>query len=245
MPVGRKSTQLKIAFFGLLLAAFVVIQYSWIGFMEKDRLQQFKSRVVSGIEVAARNLPALYNIHDTAIANLFQRSFAAKGLNDLPFEYAIGLPESQRASRGFDKASAGNPRNLVLHYELRRTGDKAVYDETMTVVIPVWKRIALKEMGWIILGSVLLSLMILIIFCTASVFSVRRQDLLYDKREMVVKNMMQQLESPLSTVSIAADALRNAKVMHDEGKINYYQQVITEESQRMNEQVEKFLRDIK
>ena len=99
-------------------------------------------------------------------------------------------------------------------------------------------------MGWIIFGSVLLTVMIVAVFVCASMISNRRQPL-YDSKTMVIQNMMQQLEAPLSSVSVAAEALRNAKVKHDPGKIDYYQQVITEESQRMNEQVEKFLREIK
>jgi hypothetical protein len=57
--------------------------------------------------------------------------------------------------------------------------------------------------------------------------------------------MMQQLETPLSTVSVAAEVLRNVRVMHDLGKMNYYQQIINEENQHMNENVEKFLGELK
>jgi two-component system, OmpR family, phosphate regulon sensor histidine kinase PhoR len=106
------------------------------------------------------------------------------------------------------------------------------------------KKMIWKEMVWVIAASVLLTLMIMAIFCYAFIVGERRQQLFYDKRTNALRNMMKQLETPLSTVSVAAEALRNARVMHDSRKINYYQQIITEENQRMNEQVKKFMRDI-
>jgi signal transduction histidine kinase len=106
------------------------------------------------------------------------------------------------------------------------------------------KKMIWKEMVWVIATSVFLTLMIMAIFCYAFILGERRQQLFYDKRTNALRNMMKQLETPLSTVSVAAEALRNARVMHDSGKINYYQQIITEENKRMNEQVKKFMRDI-
>jgi two-component system phosphate regulon sensor histidine kinase PhoR len=100
-------------------------------------------------------------------------------------------------------------------------------------------------MIWPIAASVLLTIMIVVIFCYASILGARNQQSYYDIRTKVLKNMLQQLETPLSTMSVAAEALRNARVMQDAGKMNYYQRVINEENKRMNEQVEKFLREIK
>jgi two-component system phosphate regulon sensor histidine kinase PhoR len=155
------------------------------------------------------------------------------------------LHNKQFASAGFEKKQLDGASNLVLHYELRHTGEKQHENEVVTILVPFWKKIALKEVTWIIIASILLTIMICAIFYSVSYFSKNGHAARYDNRTRLVRNMMQQLESPLSTMSVAAEALRNAKVMHDERKINYYQQIITEESQRMNEQVEKFLREIK
>jgi hypothetical protein len=256
--VRRKSTRLKILFFGVLVAAFIGIQYSWVRSMQKDKLQQFKSLVVSGINVAGGKLPidaSIYDLADTAIAGLLQQSFLSKGLANLRFEFSLDLDDQRLTSAGFLQKQADTANNLVLHYVLQRTGEKPAQDKAFSepslprynifsVMVPSWKKRALGDMGWLILGSVLLTVMIVSVFVCASMISNRKQPL-YDSKTMVIQNMMQQLEAPLSSVSVAAEALRNAKVKHDPGKIDYYQQVITEESQRMNEHVEKFLREIK
>lgn len=255
--MGRKSTRLKILFFGLLLAGFIGIQYSWVRSMQKGKLQRFRVLMFSGIDVAAGKLPvdaSIYDLADTAIARLLQQSFLSKGLANLRFEFALALDDQQLTSPGFLQKQADTANNLVLHYVLRRTGEKPEQDQALSVlalprdkivsvVVPSWKERALGDMGWTIFGSVLLTVMIVAIFVFSSMISGRKQPL-YDSKTMVIQNMMQQLEAPLSTVSVAAEALRNARVKHDPGKIDYYQQVITEESQRMNEQVEKFLREI-
>jgi K+-sensing histidine kinase KdpD len=244
MPVKLKSTRLKFLFFGLLLLAFACIQYSWVKSLQKDKLQQFKSQMFAAIESAASKA-SLHELADTAIANIFRKSFSTKGLGNVKFEYALALHDKQVASAGFDQKQSHGASNLVLHYVLRHTGEKQHENEMVTILVPFWKKIALKEMSWIIVASVLLTLMICAIFYSVSYFCKKEQTARYDNRTNLVRNMMQQLESPLSTMSVAAEALRNAKVMHDERKVNYYQQIITEESHRMNEQVEKFLREIK
>ncbi|MBS1662241.1 MAG: hypothetical protein JST68_14445 [Bacteroidetes bacterium] len=53
--------------------------------------------------------------------------------------------------------------------------------------------------------------------------------------------MIQQLETPLSTMSVAAEALGNEKVMHNSEKRRFFQQAIDEENKRMTEQVKKIL----
>lgn len=246
-PVGRKSTRFKIIFFSLLLAGFIGIQYSWVSYMQKDKLQRFRVGLVSGMNSAVDNLPlanSLGEYTDTTIANMLKRSFISKGFGNLLFEYALAIEDEQLfSSPGFTQKKTDTTNNLVLHYVLRRTGEFQPTNESMTVVVPLWKRIALREMGWIISASVVLTLMIMVIFCSASLFGSGRHQL-YEGRDSVVQHMMQQLETPLSTVSLAADALRNDKVKLDPGKVNYYQRVISEENQRMNEQVEKFLRDM-
>lgn len=100
-------------------------------------------------------------------------------------------------------------------------------------------------MSWAIATSVLLTVMITVIFYYAAILSTRNQQRYFDNRTKVIKHMLQQLEAPLSTVSVAAEALRNARVMQDAAQVNYYQRIINEESQRMNEQVKQFLQALK
>jgi len=50
-----------------------------------------------------------------------------------------------------------------------------------------------------------------------------------------------EFKTPLATISLAVDALRNDKVSQDKQKSNYFSSIIKEENKRMNKQVETIL----
>ncbi len=230
----------------MLLAGFVILQYGWITAMQKEKLHNFKTRVTFGVNVLTDRIPLAQKIHDiadTTIFNILHQSFLAQGLGKLRFEYAVYGSEISIASPGFYQLQSGRKDNLVLNYELRRTGqNNHVENGFVTVVVPSWKKTALKEMGWIFSASIALTIMMMLIFFSASLAGAKDQGTPHDEKSTAIKYMMQQLEEPLSTVSVAADALRNDKVMHDPGKISYYQNIISEENERMNREVEKLMR---
>jgi two-component system phosphate regulon sensor histidine kinase PhoR len=56
-----------------------------------------------------------------------------------------------------------------------------------------------------------------------------------------INNMTHEFKTPIATISLAVDALRNEKVLADVNKINYFSGIIKEENKRMNNQVETIL----
>jgi two-component system phosphate regulon sensor histidine kinase PhoR len=232
----KRSLLLKIVFFGLLLAGFVVMQYSWVQSLKKDKLEEYNTRLLMGIHGAAVTMP-LNKLTEGSISKAISRQ-----LGDIPFEFSIASNGVNVASHGFDQKALNDSGNLTFFYLLPTNGKKELSEDQLTVVVS--KKFAYRGMTWIYATSLLLTIMMLATFCCAVVLIERKQQLLYENRTNVIRDMMRQLETPLSTVSIAVEALRDARVMHDSGKINYYQQVINEENQRMNEQVNKMLQDL-
>jgi len=53
--------------------------------------------------------------------------------------------------------------------------------------------------------------------------------------------MTHEFKTPLATISLAVDALKNEKVSGDKEKTNYFTGIIKEENKRMNKQVETIL----
>ena len=53
--------------------------------------------------------------------------------------------------------------------------------------------------------------------------------------------MTHEFKTPLATISLAVDALKNQKVINDPEKMNYFTGIIKEENKRMNRQVETIL----
>jgi hypothetical protein len=208
--------------------------------MYKDKSEAFKYHIISAINDAGQQIQS-NALTKATITRLLHQTFSSIGLGSIRFEYSIHSGGHHLTSHGFQQLT-GNSSHLTLNYIFNKKGTS---EDLLTVVIPFWNKLIWKQMIWPIAASVLLTIMIVVIFCYASLVGVRNQQLFYDNRTNLIKNMMQQFEAPLSTMSVAAEALRNARVMQDAGKINYYQRVINEENKRMNEQVEKFLREIK
>jgi signal transduction histidine kinase len=53
--------------------------------------------------------------------------------------------------------------------------------------------------------------------------------------------MTHEFKTPIATISLAADSIKNPKIISNEEKINHYLKIIKEENRRMNNQVESVL----
>lgn len=69
-----------------------------------------------------------------------------------------------------------------------------------------------------------------------------RQKKLSEIKNDFINNMTHEFKTPIATISLAVDALRNEKVQQDPKKMSYFSEIIKEENQRMNRQVETILR---
>src|SRR6476620_12156081 len=69
-----------------------------------------------------------------------------------------------------------------------------------------------------------------------------RQKKMSEIKNDFINNMTHEFKTPIATISLAVDALRNKKVQQDVSKMTYYSDIIKEENQRMNRQVETILK---
>ena len=113
-------------------------------------------------------------------------------------------------------------------------------DETMYIVITDIQDYVLRSMGWMIAGAVLFTLTIIAAFYL-TVRTLLRQKKLSEIKSDFINNMTHELKTPLATISLAVDALRNEKVINDRTKMNYFSSIIKDENKRMNKQVETIL----
>ena len=69
-----------------------------------------------------------------------------------------------------------------------------------------------------------------------------RQKKLGEIKNDFINNMTHEFKTPIATISLAVDAMRNEKVIQDREKMGYFSGIIKEENQRMNRQVETILK---
>ncbi|MEO7045223.1 MAG: HAMP domain-containing sensor histidine kinase [Ferruginibacter sp.] len=181
------------------------------------------------------------------IKDILKTSFAKNGLSEIPFEFAITENTwmgDQMVSDNFFKYyldSTHNLRNVIfLQPPSGSNLENLSKDEFLVIVVPHQGSIIFKKIGWFILGAIFFT----IIITTAFFLTIRtllRQKKLSEIKSDFINNMTHEFKTPLATISLAVDALKNEKVVADKDKSNYFTGIIKEENKRMNKQVETIL----
>ena len=101
-----------------------------------------------------------------------------------------------------------------------------------------------KEEEYIIIIT-LLSLvftMIIIIGYMSAVYQLIQQRKISQMKSDFINNMTHEFKTPIATINLALDAIKNPKIFDNKDKVNAYLSMIKEENKRMNAQVENVLR---
>ena len=114
-------------------------------------------------------------------------------------------------------------------------------DETLNVVALDYKKFALQSLKWRFVTAIFFSLVIISAFYL-TVRTMLRQKKLGEIKNDFINNMTHEFKTPIATISLAVDAMRNEKVLQDRTKMDYFSTIIKEENKRMNRQVETILK---
>ncbi|HRP44760.1 MAG TPA: HAMP domain-containing sensor histidine kinase [Ginsengibacter sp.] len=200
------------------------------------------------------------NIFSNSIAGNFsvaevnavlEKNFKKYGLEHADYEFAISsmaMMGDELQSENFLKMyedTIAHP-SLSIIIPLTPPGGSLMEgltpEELLTIVIPeksmdmvVW-----RNMYWLIFGTAALSLIIFAAFFV-TFRALLNQKKLSEIKSDFINNMTHEFKTPLATISLAVDALRNEKVMNDKSKLEYFSGIIKDENKRMNKQVESIL----
>jgi two-component system phosphate regulon sensor histidine kinase PhoR len=114
-------------------------------------------------------------------------------------------------------------------------------DESLVVSALDWKDAAINELRLRIITSILFTIIIITAFYL-TVRTMLRQKKLGEIKNDFINNMTHEFKTPIATISLAVDAMKNEKVLQNREKISYFSSIIKEENQRMNRQVETILK---
>ncbi len=99
----------------------------------------------------------------------------------------------------------------------------------------------LSGMMKILLLSLLFIGIIIAAFST-SLYQLVRQKKISEIKTDFINNMTHEFKTPIATINLALDAIKNPKIINDESKVKRYVQMIRDENKRMHGQVENVLR---
>ena len=169
-----------------------------------------------------------------------------KGLKNVQFEFAITSTsdEIEMYSKNFDKEfwdTTNNYRKYIPIIPDSGSDEEGLARlENLIIVVTDFKQQVWASLRWVIIGGVFFMLVIITAFYV-TVKSLLNQKKLSEIKSDFINNMTHEFKTPLATISLAVDALRNEKVQADKEKTKYFTGIIKEENIRMNKHVETIL----
>lgn len=198
-------------------------------------IQDMASRVV--VELATSNKPIEQRITPALVDSMLKEELLRRGIT-IPYQYAV--------------LSQNNEFPLIkpaLYTEELQQSDfrTALYPNDiiskpyfLSIYFPQ-KDAFIYESMWGVLATSLAFILLLMGCFSFAVVTLVRQKKLSDMKTDFINNMTHEFKTPISTISLASEALRDPIVRTDDNRITRFVNAIYEENRRLGTQVERVL----
>jgi len=115
------------------------------------------------------------------------------------------------------------------------------YDYSLFVSFPDKKEFILSTISWILILSALFIFIIILSFASA-IYQLIKQKQISKIKTDFINNMTHEFKTPIATINLAIDSIKNPKIINNKEKVIRYAEMIREENKRMHAQVENVLR---
>ncbi|PLB18654.1 MAG: Two-component system sensor histidine kinase [Flavobacteriaceae bacterium FS1-H7996/R] len=184
----------------------------------------------------ASRLPIHKRVTKEEIQKLLSEKLKEDGI-DIDFEFAIysnGLATRIR-SDNFESYDESAFSVYMFYNENNQSSYK------LLVSFPDDKKFILSSNMGMILLSVIFTSIIILAYGSALHQLVKQRKISEIKTDFI-NNMTHEFKTPIATINLALDAIRNPKVIDDKEKVLRYLTMIKDENKRMHAQVENVLR---
>ncbi len=215
--------------------------------LRNDSIAQVKSSNVTVMqnlveEYKKVDQPLKDRINPLWIDSLLRLEFRNKGIN-LPFSYEVRTASNDSVI--FSKA-----------YGL--VGEKPVFNADDTYQTPIFAKDVINDPGKIMLlfpdkNSHILNtmtcllvisggLLLILIFCFGyTIFTILRQKKISEMKTDFINNMTHEFKTPVSTIMIASEALKDQEIAQDKARVARLADIIYEENERLGSHIERVL----
>lgn len=216
---------------------------------EKGRLSPFDNRKNSDLLFPLNVFPTTvaHKFTRQELRSLITKTFEKNNIKNVDFEFAItttSMVGDDLQSKKFYETYMDTAHNTSFIYPIDAPsgslGEGIIPQELLVIVVPHVKNIIWKQMFWMVLGAIIFTFIIFAAFFI-TIRALLNQKKLSEIKSDFINNMTHEFKTPLATISLAVDALKNEKVMNDRTKMDYFSGIIKDENKRMNKQVETIL----
>jgi len=209
-------------------------------FMEFEKKLEQKSQalMVAIDELFKPEIPIEKRVDKKQLDSLLNAELRNRGVN-LVYAYAILDKSTNRivlAGGPEEINMAENPDFQVNLFPNDLTGP----GHTLSVFFPGQQKYLFNKIVLSSVSSAALALVIILCF-SAALYVIIRQKKLSEIKNDFINNMTHEFKTPISTVSLACEALQDPDVRKEDSFVARYLGVIRDENQRLSRQVEKVL----
>jgi len=111
----------------------------------------------------------------------------------------------------------------------------------LLVCFPQKEKFFFSDLVGITILSIVFTLIIIIAYSSALNQLIRQRHISEIKTDFI-NNMTHEFKTPIATINLALDAIKNPKIIDDKERVHRYLQMIRDENKRMHAQVENVLR---
>lgn len=181
-------------------------------------------------------MPIEERISTEAIRKLLSNELDVFGIKT-PFEFGI-----------YSNGLATKIKSDKFKYDKKNTYSIPVFTDNegsntyqLLVSFPHKKKFLFSELLGITVLSIVFTLIIIIAYSSALNQLIRQRQISEIKTDFI-NNMTHEFKTPIATINLALDAIKNPKIIDDKEKVHRYLQMIRDENKRMHAQVENVLR---
>lgn len=183
-----------------------------------------------------KNYPIYKRVSKEEVNALLESKLKQNGINT-PYEFAI-----------YDKDLATKVQTDNFERNTESTVGVPIFldnnnksDYLLYVDFPERRRFLLSSILGMIVLSILFTSIIILAFSSAIYQLIKQRKIAQIKTDFI-NNMTHEFKTPIATINLALDSIRNPKIIVDQEKVMRYLNMIKDENKRMHAQVENVLR---
>ena len=209
--------------------------------LQEEQKKRYKHEVENIYDVAttimntASNIPIAERINFKMFENMIKGELRYNGI-ELPFKYEI-VDKNDKViykQSGFDATDSKNLYSQVLF-----SNDPPEKLTHLKVYFPDKRDYLFSEVSFLV-PSILFTFILLVTFIII-IYTIFRQKKLSEMKNDFMNNMTHELKTPVSTISLAAQMLKDQSITKSPEVFKHISGVINDETERLSFQVEKVL----
>jgi len=206
-------------------------------FVKHKRLNKIEKLLLDNqSQVIFSRRPILQRVSNQEITLNLDRELSQRGINT---EFKYGVYNNEFATKlksSYFKRDKEKTYMVPLFIDNDGHSDYQLY-----VSFPNKKNYLLASVGKL-LGLSALFILIVILAFISSLYQMIKQRQISEIKTDFINNMTHEFKTPIATINLALDAIKNPKIIDDKEKVLRYVKMIRDENKRMHAQVENVLR---